>query len=91
MQAISPKILALREKMLQQNLEASVCFHMDAHNSEYIAPCDERIKFISGFSGSNGLTVVTKDDARMWTDSRYYIAAQKQLEPGWTMMKWEAK
>lgn len=48
---------------------------MDAHNSEYIAECDERIAFISGFKGSNGVCVITKDDARMWTDGRYYLAA----------------
>jgi Xaa-Pro aminopeptidase len=63
---------------------------MDAHNSEYIAECDERIAFISGFKGSNGLCVITKDDARMWTDGRYYLAASKQLEHGWTMEKMEA-
>ena len=62
---------------------------MDQHNSEYIAPCDERIAFISGFTGSNGLTVVTESDARMWTDGRYYLQAEKQLETGWTLMKWE--
>jgi len=65
-------------------------FHGDAHNSEYIAPCDERIAFISGFTGSNGVCVITQDDARMWTDGRYYLAAEKQLEAGWKMEKMEA-
>lgn len=46
---------------------------MDQHNSEYIASCDERIAFISGFTGSNGVVVVTMTDAKMWTDGRYYI------------------
>lgn len=64
-------------------------FHGDAHNSEYIAPCDERIAFISGFTGSNGVCVITQDDARMWTDGRYYLAAEKQLEAGWKMEKME--
>lgn len=63
---------------------------MDAHNSEYIAECDERIEFISGFSGSNGICVVTNDQALMWTDGRYYLQAGKQLEAGWVMMKMEA-
>jgi len=48
---------------------------MDAHNSEYLAACDERIEFISGFSGSNGICVVTQSEAKMWTDGRYYLAA----------------
>ena len=55
------KLDQLREQMKQHNLAAYVCFHMDAHNSEYIAECDERIEFISGFSGSNGICVVTHD------------------------------
>ena len=85
-----PKMDKLRALMSEHGLDCFVCFHMDAHNSEYIADCDERIAFISGFKGSNGLCVITKDDARMWTDGRYYLAASKQLEHGWTMEKMEA-
>ena len=75
--------------MEEKGLAVFTCFHSDQHNSEYIADCDERVAFISGFTGSNGLCVVTKDDARMWTDGRYYLQAEKQLEAGWTMMKME--
>ena len=88
-QSSNPKLDKLRALMEERGLAAFVCFHMDQHNSEYIADCDERVAFISGFTGSNGLVVVTKDDARMWTDSRYYLQAEKQLEPGFKMMKWE--
>lgn len=84
------KLDNIRHHMKEHNLDCFVCFHMDAHNSEYIAPCDERVAFISGFKGSNGLCVITHDDARMWTDGRYYLAASKQLEKGWTMEKMEA-
>jgi Xaa-Pro aminopeptidase len=84
------KLTKMRELMTANGLDAYVVFHADAHDSEYIAPCDERIAFISGFTGSNGACVITKDDARMWTDGRYYLAAEKQLESGWTMMKMEA-
>ena len=83
------KLDKMRELMKEKDLAAFVCFHMDQHNSEYIAECDERIAFISGFTGSNGCCVVTQDDARMWTDGRYYMQAPKQLESGWTMMKME--
>ena len=65
--------------MTENNIDAFVVFHAGQHNSEYIADCDERIAFISGFKGSNGVCVITKDDARMWTDGRYYLAAEKQL------------
>lgn len=64
--------------------------HGDAHQSEYLAPCDERIGFISGFTGSNGLCLTTQDKALMWTDGRYYLQAQNQLYEGWDMMKIEA-
>jgi Xaa-Pro aminopeptidase len=79
-------------------LDAYLLFHSDYHQSEYLAPCDERIAYISGFKGSNGLCLVTKDKenddqgkALMWTDGRYYLAAGKQLEEGWEMMKIEPK
>ena len=76
--------------MEEQGLSAFICFHSDQHNSEYIAPCDERIAYISGFTGSNGLCVVTQTEAKMWTDGRYYLQAERQLEAGWQMMKMEA-
>lgn len=67
--------------------------------SEYVAAHDERIAFLSGFSGSNGICLVTREDeeadkgkelALMWTDGRYYLQAGKQLYDGWKMMKIEA-
>lgn len=65
--------------------------------SEYVAKCDERIEYLSGFSGSNGICLVTQEDeaneanelALMWTDGRYYLQASKQLYEGWKMMKIE--
>ena len=84
------KLDAIRGHMKTHDLDAFVCFHMDQHNSEYIAECDERIAFISGFKGSNGVCVITHNDARMWTDGRYYIAAVQQLQNGWKMEKMEA-
>jgi Xaa-Pro aminopeptidase len=77
------RVVALRKLMAENNIDIYLVFHGDSHNSEYLAPCDERVKYISGFSGSNGLCVVTKDEARMWTDSRYYLSAAKQLVEGW--------
>jgi len=96
MQGNGPVILKnLREKMKAARLTAFILFHGDAHQSEYVAPCDERIAFVSGFNGSNGICVVTQNEdeskevALMWTDGRYYLAAQKQLLEGWTFMKME--
>jgi Xaa-Pro aminopeptidase len=83
------KLAKLRELMSSHEVDAYLVFHNDAHQSEYLAVCDERIKFISGFSGSNGICVITQSEALCWTDSRYYLQAEKQLQSGWKMMKWE--
>ena len=75
--------------MKDKGFDAYIIPHGDQHNNEYIAEADERIKFISNFSGSNGMGLVTKDVALMWTDGRYYIQIEKELYPGWKMKKME--
>ena len=80
----------LRGHLKTSSLDAYLLLHMDAHKSEYLAPCDERVAFISGFTGSNGLCLTTQEKALMWTDGRYYLQAGKQLHEGWDMMKMEA-
>ena len=55
--------------------------------SEYLAPCDERRQFITGFTGSAGTAVVTATKAALWTDSRYYVQAEKELDKNWILMK----
>lgn len=55
--------------------------------SEYIGERDERIKFISGFSGSAGICLITHEIAFMWTDGRYWLQAGKELFEGWELKK----
>ena len=81
------KLCLLRILMKDKGYDAYIIPHGDQHNNEYIAEGDERIKFISNFSGSNGIGLVTKDIALMWTDGRYYIQIEKELYPGWKMKK----
>lgn len=60
----------------------------DAHQSEYIAECDKRRAYITGFTGSAGIAVVTNDRALLWTDGRYHLQASQQIDPTmWTLMK----
>ncbi|XP_055447455.1 xaa-Pro aminopeptidase 1 isoform X3 [Psammomys obesus] len=59
----------------------------DAHQSEYIAPCDCRRAFVSGFDGSAGTAIITEEHAAMWTDGRYFLQAAKQMDNNWTLMK----
>ena len=83
------KLALMRILMKDKGYDAYIIPHGDQHNNEYIAESDERIKFISNFSGSNGIGLVTKDVALMWTDGRYYIQIEKELYPGWKMKKME--
>ena len=73
--------------MKDKGYDAYIIPHGDQHDNEYISEVDERIKFISNFSGSNGIGLVTQDVALMWTDGRYYIQIEKELYNGWKMKK----
>jgi len=68
-------------------LHAYIIPSEDAHQSEYTAACDDRRSFLSGFDGSAGTAVVTGDKAAMWTDGRYFLQAEQQMEDCWTLMK----
>lgn len=76
---ISAKIATLRVAMKARNLAAYLIPSGDPHQSEYVAPHWETRKWLSGFTGSAGVLVVTMDHAGLWTDSRYFIQAEQQL------------
>eukprot|EP00041_Stephanoeca_diplocostata_P014098 m.253164 g.253164 ORF g.253164 m.253164 type:complete len:624 (+) comp19577_c1_seq7:174-2045(+) len=59
----------------------------DAHSSEYLADCDCRRAFITGFTGSKGLGVITETSAGMYTDGRYFLQAEAELLPGWELLR----
>ncbi|KXN70273.1 Creatinase/aminopeptidase [Conidiobolus coronatus NRRL 28638] len=71
----------------QFNIDAYVVPSEDAHYSEYIAPVDARRAYISGFDGSAGLAVITKDQAALFTDGRYFLQAEQQMDSNWTLVK----
>ncbi|EPQ56893.1 Creatinase/aminopeptidase, partial [Gloeophyllum trabeum ATCC 11539] len=58
----------------------------DAHGSEYVAPSDKRREWISGFTGSAGQAIVSKTQAYLITDSRYWLQAQKELDENWHLI-----
>ncbi|RDA82730.1 hypothetical protein CP532_2663 [Ophiocordyceps camponoti-leonardi (nom. inval.)] len=59
----------------------------DSHSSEYIADCDARREFISGFTGSAGWAIVTRNAAALATDGRYFNQAYHELDDNWTLLK----
>ena len=74
------KIKGLRKAMAEKNLDALMVPTDDPHKSEYVAGHWQARQWLTGFSGSAGTAVVTRDKAILWTDFRYYIQAEKQLE-----------
>ncbi len=70
----------LRKAMQEQNIDAYIITMFDPHLSEYVAEHWRIINWFSGFSGSAGTIVVTHDFAGLWTDSRYFIQAENQLQ-----------
>ncbi|KAH7910665.1 peptidase M24, structural domain-containing protein [Hygrophoropsis aurantiaca] len=83
------RLASLRELMRkpENNVKAFVVPSEDQHSSEYLAQCDERRAFISGFNGSAGCAVVTLENAYMFTDGRYFLQAAQQLDHNWKLMK----
>lgn len=79
MKTINEKLSALREVMREEHLAAFIFPSTDPHQGEYIPSHWESRKWISGFDGSAGTAVVTMERATLWTDSRYFIAAEEQL------------
>lgn len=85
---ICNRIEALRYVMRREGIDAFIFPSTDPHNGEYVPAHWEGRKWISGFNGSAGTAVVTMTDAALWTDSRYFIAAEEQLRgTGFRLMK----
>lgn len=79
MNEINQRLEKLREVMRREHLSAFIFPSTDAHQSEYVADHWQGRAWISGFNGSAGTAVVTMHSAALWTDSRYFIAAEEQL------------
>lgn len=77
---INERVDRLRSWMKENGFTAFVFPSSDPHNSEYVADHWKSREWISGFSGSAGTAVVTLEHAALWTDSRYFIAAEKELD-----------
>lgn len=78
--SIPERLTKLREQMEAKGIDVYVVPTADFHQSEYVGEHFKARKFITGFSGSAGTAVITKTEARLWTDGRYFIQAAKQLE-----------
>ncbi|KAJ8026346.1 Xaa-Pro aminopeptidase 1 [Holothuria leucospilota] len=75
------------KKVVGEPLQAYIIPSGDSHQNEYIADCDCRREYVSGFSGSSGTAIVTENEAALWTDGRYFLQAATQMDSNWTLMK----
>lgn len=78
--SVNERIAALRRVMEEKGIDIYIVPTADFHQSEYVGSYFKARKYITGFSGSAGTAVITKDEAKLWTDGRYFIQAAKQLE-----------
>lgn len=82
------KIAALRQKMTENNIDAFIVYSADPHMSEYLPKEWQERSWISGFTGSAGFVVVTRNNAGLWTDGRYFVQAPLELkDSGIALMK----
>ena len=78
--SIAERVAALRAAFESHEIGAYVVPTSDAHQNEYVPTCWQRRAWISGFTGSAGTAAITAAKAGLWTDSRYYLQAEKELD-----------
>lgn len=76
-------ITRIRKLMKQENIQALIITDNDPHQSEYTADHWQARQWITGFNGSAGTAVITHEQAILWTDFRYYIQAENQIQGSW--------
>ncbi|EDO42375.1 predicted protein, partial [Nematostella vectensis] len=88
----SGRLQALRALMANKTItdggvQAYMVPSSDAHQTEDVAPQHKRRQFISGFSGSHGMAIVTVASAALWTDGRYFLQAEMEMDCNWKLQK----
>lgn len=77
---VKERLAALRERMQEKNIDVYMVPTEDFHASEYVGDYFKVRRYLSGFTGSAGTLVVTRTEAGLWTDGRYFIQAENQLK-----------
>jgi Xaa-Pro aminopeptidase len=79
--ATAPRVAALRAELKRRHLDGFLVPHADRHQSEYLPPSEERLAWLTGFTGSAGYAVILGDRAVLFTDGRYILQAREQTDP----------
>lgn len=83
-----PRLAALRAQMKGAGVDGFIVPRADAHQGEYVAPRDERLGWLTGFTGSAGFAVVLEDVAGVFVDSRYRVQVRSQVAETFTPVDW---
>jgi Xaa-Pro aminopeptidase len=79
--ATAPRVAALRAELKRRGLDGLLVPHSDRHQSEYLPASEERLAWLTGFTGSAGSAVILADRAVLFTDGRYTLQAREQTDP----------
>ncbi|HEX4535013.1 MAG TPA: aminopeptidase P family N-terminal domain-containing protein, partial [Rhizomicrobium sp.] len=77
---VAPRLAALRGELAKRGLDGFIVPHSDEYQSEYLPECNERLAWLTSFTGSAGATVVLKDKAALFVDGRYTLQAKQQTD-----------
>ena len=83
-----PRLQTLRQKMSDTGLDAFLVPRADAHQGEYVAACDERLSWLTGFTGSAGFAAILQDVAGVFIDGRYRVQVKEQIASPFTPVHW---
>jgi Xaa-Pro aminopeptidase len=83
-----PRLAALRAVLAERGLAGFLVPRADAHQGEYVAACDERLAWLTGFTGSAGFCIVLPDIAGLFVDGRYRLQVRTQVAPAFTPVDW---
>ncbi|RMD94778.1 MAG: aminopeptidase P family protein [Alphaproteobacteria bacterium] len=83
-----PRLAALRREMARDGLQGFLVPRADAHQGEYVAPCDERLAWLTGFTGSAGQAVILAHEAVVFVDGRYTLQARAQMAEDFAVAHW---
>ncbi len=83
-----PRLAALREELAREGLDGFIVPRADAHQGEYVAPRDARLKWLTGFTGSAGFCVALREGAGVFIDGRYRTQVKAQVAAEFTPVPW---
>ncbi len=81
------KLIRLRKKFIIYNIDGYIISKNDEFFGEYVDPRNERLKYLTGFSGSAGQALILKKKAFLFVDGRYTLQAQKEIKKGFKILQ----